>query len=111
MERFLRGTPGTVPGRYRLLSPTSRVDPADPPTFLVHGGDDEIVPPGESELLAGRLREAGVPYHLVELPWANHTFDFSWGGWGSQITRSSLEEFLENRLGTPKDARTGPFVR
>ncbi len=111
MDRFLGGTPGTAPGRYRLLSPVSRVDPADPPTFLVHGVDDEIVPSGESELLAGKLREAGVPYHLVELPWANHTFDFSWGGWGSQITRSSLEEFLESRLGTPQEARTGPSVR
>jgi acetyl esterase/lipase len=106
MDRFLGGTPGAAPGRYRLLSPISRVDPADPPTFLAHGGDDEIVPPGESELLAGRLREAGVPHRLVELPWANHTFDFSWGGWGSQITRSSLEEFLESRLEAPEDART-----
>jgi len=108
MDRFLGGTPGAAPGRYRLLSPISRVDPADPPTFLAHGGDDEIVPPGESELLAGRLREAGVPHRLVELPWANHTFDFSWGGWGSQITRSSLEEFLESRLEAPEGARTDP---
>jgi acetyl esterase/lipase len=59
------------------------------------------VPPGESELLAGRLGEAGVSYHLVGLPWANHTFDFFWGGWGSQITRSSLEEFLRSHLETP----------
>jgi acetyl esterase len=108
MDRFLGGTPGAAPGRYRLLSPISRIDPADPPTFLAHGGDDEIVPPGESELLADRLREAGVPHRLVALPWANHTFDFSWGGWGSQITRSSLEEFLESHLKAPEDARTDP---
>ena len=108
MDRFLGGAPGAVPGRYRLLSPISRVGPGDPPTFLAHGGDDEIVPPEESELLSGRLREAGVPHRLVELPWANHTFDFSWGGWGSQITRSSLEEFLESRLEAPEDARTDP---
>ncbi len=109
MDRFLGGTPGAAPGRYRLLSPISRVDPADPPTFLAHGGDDEIVPPGESELLAGRLREAGVPHNLVELPWANHTFDFLWGGWDSQITRSSLERFLEKHLETPERAKLPPF--
>ena len=112
MDRFLGGTSGVVPGRYRLLSPVSRVDPADPPTFLVHGGDDEIVPPGESELLAGRLREAGVTHRLVGLPWANHTFDFLWGGWGSQITRSSLEDFLRSRLKTAEeDARTDSSAR
>ena len=93
IDRFLGGDPEAVPGRYRLLSPISRVDPADPPTFLAHGGDDEIVPPGESELLAGRLREAGVPHRLVGLHWAYHTLDFFWGGWGSQVTRSYLERF------------------
>jgi acetyl esterase len=108
MDRFLGGTPKVVPERYRLLSPVSRVDPRDPPTFLVHGGDDQIVPPGQSELLADRLRGAGVPHHLLEPPWANHTFDFRWGGWGSQITRSTLGEFLEDHLATPRATRNDP---
>ena len=82
------------------LSPVSHVDPRDPPTFLAYGGADRIVPPGQSELLGERLLEAGVPHRLVELPWANHTFDFLWGGWGSQITRYSLEVFLESNLKT-----------
>jgi acetyl esterase len=106
IDRFLGGTQGTVPGRHRLLSPVSRVDSGDPPTFLAHGGEDRIVPPGQSELLAGRLRGVGVPYRLVELPWANHTFDFLWGGWGSQITRSALQEFLEAHLDAPTGGRT-----
>jgi acetyl esterase/lipase len=108
MDRFLGGTRGVFPERYRLTSPVARVDPCDPPTFLAHGGDDRIVPPGESELLAQQLQEAGVSYRLVKLPWANHTFDFLWGGWGSQITRSSLKAFLESRVQTPEEyARTG----
>jgi acetyl esterase/lipase len=88
----LGGSPGVVPGRYRDLSPISRVDPGDPPTFLAYG-DDRIVPPGQSELLGERLEKAGVAHRLVELPWANHTFDFLWGGWSSQITRSALQHF------------------
>jgi len=108
MERFVGGTPKVVPGRYRHLSPVSHVDPLEPPTFLVHGGDDQIVPPGQSELLANRLREAGVPHHLVELPWANHTFDFRWGGWGSHITRSTLRDFLDAHVVTPRGTRNDP---
>jgi acetyl esterase len=103
MDRFLGGSPSTVPGRYRHLSPVSHVDPGDPPTFLAYGGADRIVPPGQSELLGERLREAGVSHRLVELPWANHTFDFLWGGWGSQITRYSLEVFLESTLKPPAE--------
>jgi acetyl esterase len=103
MDRFLGGSPGTVPGRYRHLSPVSHVDPGDPPTFLAYGGADRIVPSGQSEQFGERLRAAGVPHRLVELPWANHTFDFLWGGWGSQITRYSLEVFLESNLKTPAE--------
>ncbi len=107
MDRFLGGSPGTVPGRYRHLSPVSHVDPGDPPTFLAYGGADRIVPPGQSKLFGERLREAGVPHRLVKLPWANHTFDFLWGGWGSQITRYSLEVFLESNLKTlAQEAKT-----
>jgi acetyl esterase/lipase len=111
MDRFLGGSPKMVPERYRLLSPVSHVDPRDPPTFLVHGGDDQIVPPRQSELLAARLQGAGVPHHLVELPWANHTFDFRWGGWGSQITRSTLQEFLDDHLATPRATQNDPPIQ
>jgi acetyl esterase len=107
MDRFLGGPQDTVPERYRHLSPVSRVDPGDPPTFLAHGGDDQIVPPGQSGLLAERLRETGVSHRLVGLPWANHTFDFFWGGWGSQITRSTLQKFLEVHLETkPRETKS-----
>jgi acetyl esterase len=98
LDGFVGGSLDTVPDRYRNLSPVSHVDPGDPPTFLAFGGNDQVVPPGQSELLGGRLREAGVAHRLVELPWSNHTFDFLWGGWGSQITRSSLDDFLQNHL-------------
>ena len=81
MDGFVGGSLDALPGRYRDLSPVSHLDPDDPPTFLAYGGDDQIVAPGQSKLLGKRLKEAGVPHRLVELPWANHTFDFLWGGW------------------------------
>lgn len=109
--RFLGGTPGAVPGRYRISSPTNHVRPGAPPTFLVHGAADRVVPAEQSRLLAGRLQEAGAPYRYLELPWANHSFDhasdLSWGGSGAQITRSALGEFLERHL-APNDDPAAP---
>jgi acetyl esterase len=101
LRRFTGATLSTDPDRYRLASPISHVDAGDPPTFLVHGGRDSLVAPGQSRLLAQRLEEAGVPHRLLELPHAQHFFDLSWGGWGSQITRAKLEQFLEEYLNTP----------
>jgi hypothetical protein len=34
-------------------------------------------------------------------------FDFLWGGWGSQITRYSLEVFLESNLEPPAEEAKG----
>lgn len=84
-------------GDRRLASPISHLDPGDPPTFLVHGSQDQISPSEQSMLLANRL-EAGVPHRLIELPGARHGFDGAWGGWDSQIVRHELEGFLEHPL-------------
>lgn len=93
------GTPGSKPEPDpRLVSPISHVDSGDPPTFLTHGGQDQWVPPEQSELLANRLTDAGVPHRLLELPGARHGFDLAWGSWNQQIVRHELEEFLEHPL-------------
>ena len=99
VRTFTGATPATNPDRYRLVSPISHVDSSDPPTFLVQGGRDSLTPPEQSPLLARRLEEAGVEHRMLELPYAQHGFDLSWGGWGSQITRPNLERFLEQHLG------------
>jgi acetyl esterase len=85
-------------GDRRLVSPVSHVDPGDPPTFLAHGGQDQINPSEQSMLLAHLLEEEGVPHRLIELPGANHGFDGAWGSWDTQIVRHELGEFLEHRL-------------
>jgi len=85
-------------GDQRLASPVSHVDSTDPPTFLAHGGADQWASPEQSELLANRLEESGVPHRLVRLPWARHAFDTVWGGWDTQIVRHELEGFMEDRL-------------
>ena len=83
---------------FLFTSPTSHVDPADPPTFLAQGRADQVTPPEQAELLANRLEDEGVPHRLVRLPGARHGFDGAWGGWDTQIVRHELREFLENEL-------------
>ena len=99
LEQFLGGTPDDVPERYGLASPTSHIDVDDPPTFLVHGEADQIVPLEQADLLAAQLEDSAVPYRFVKLPGVDHGFEFIWwGGWSSQVTRPVLEEFLERYL-------------
>lgn len=104
LRRFTGGAPDGVPVRYQVASPINHVDRSVPPTFLVHGGRDQIVPPVESENLAEELRAADVSYRLLELPYARHYFEISWGGWGSQITRPALHRFLEEHVASPDNS-------
>jgi acetyl esterase/lipase len=52
--------------------PVNFVDRSDPPFLLLHGADDGTVWPSHSELMAQRLREAGVPVRVVLYPGAGH---------------------------------------
>lgn len=61
---------------YRDASPIHHVSAEDPPTLLIHGDADEVVPIGHSERLAKRLREAGVAVEVVRVPGGGHSANF-----------------------------------
>ncbi len=90
----LGGSPEAVPANYDAASPIRFVEAATPPTLLIHGGRDELVSPRQSERLAERLAEAGVPHFVLKLPWATHAGDFNFSGPFGQISTYAIERFL-----------------
>lgn len=98
LETFVGGTPALVPDRYRIASPISHVDRDVPATLLAHGGRDHVVPISQSLLLAERLRHVGAPHRLVRLRGSGHGFDLFGGGWNTQTTLATLDDFLRTWL-------------
>jgi acetyl esterase/lipase len=95
LEKFLGGTPETAPAAYDSASGLVLAGPASPPTLLIHGRLDTLVPASQSELLAAKLTAAGRPNTLVSVPWASHAFDtVNFDGPGAQITTYSIAWFL-----------------
>lgn len=74
VERFLGGTPSEVPERYEAAQPVTHVSGDAPPTLLLHGEDDEVVPASSSEALAEAMKEVGAAVELRTYPGANHVF-------------------------------------
>jgi len=57
---------------YRAISPITHVSADDPPTLIIHGDADQLVPFQQSRDLVDKLRAAGVPAKLIVRPGAKH---------------------------------------
>jgi acetyl esterase/lipase len=91
---LMGGPPASAPALYKDASPIDFVGPTTPPTLLIHGSRDEIVWVRHSERLRDRLRRAGRPVFLLELPWATHGFDVTSRGPGGQLELYAMAWFL-----------------
>ncbi len=76
MLTMLTGVPPTAPQAavYRRVSPYFYVAPQSPPILMVHGTVDTLAPFSQSQKLAARCLEAGVPYCLLPITYAWHDF-------------------------------------
>jgi acetyl esterase/lipase len=76
---LLSGVTGTTPTAnaafYEQSSPITFVNATSPPTILLHGGADPIVPPAQADSLKARLVQAGVPHQHVFYPAEGHGWD------------------------------------
>jgi acetyl esterase/lipase len=56
----------------RKISPITHVSSDDPPTLIIHGDADKLVPIEQAEAIVAKLKEAGVPAKLVVKKDASH---------------------------------------
>jgi acetyl esterase/lipase len=64
------------------------------PSLLVYAGADHLVKPEFGRAAAAALRASGSPVVHVELPWAEHGFDFAHGGPGGSAALGLVLRFL-----------------
>lgn len=67
----------------RKISPVNHVSADDPPTLIIHGDADKLVPIQQAKVLVGKLKETGVEAKLVTKPGAAH-------GWPEQAKDLSI---------------------
>ncbi|MCX6226326.1 MAG: alpha/beta hydrolase [Bacteroidia bacterium] len=64
-----------TPELYRQASPINYLDKTDPPTMILHGTSDELVPISQSDMLKALLDSLGVPNVYYRVPLWPHTMD------------------------------------
>ena len=75
LDILLGGTPQDIPDTYQLVNPATHVHPGSPPTLLMQGDKDLLVPVEATRALHTKLVESGVPAINVIYPWTEHMFD------------------------------------
>jgi acetyl esterase/lipase len=95
LNDYLGGGPADAADAYFAASPINFVTGSSPPTLLIHGMRDALVPAEQSARLEDRLQKAGVKHMFVRLPWATHGCDKSFGGPCGQIATYAVERFLD----------------
>jgi acetyl esterase/lipase len=75
LDMILGGHLQDIPDSYHLASPITHVQPGCPPTLLIQGDKDMLVPLGTTQALYKKLIESGVPAINIVFSGAEHSFD------------------------------------
>ena len=75
LDVLLGGHPQDRPEAYQLANPATHVSPGSPPTLLMQGDKDLLVPVETTRALYAKLVESGVPAIKIIFPWTEHMFD------------------------------------
>ncbi|WP_165067698.1 alpha/beta hydrolase [Paludisphaera rhizosphaerae] len=81
------------------ISPITHVSPDDPPTLIMHGDADQLVPIQQAETIIAKMKEKGVEAKLVVKPGESH-------GWKDLINDQAIladwfDEHLKAKPKTP----------
>lgn len=90
---FLHATPEEDDEKWRWASPVNHVTRGGPPVLLLHGADDDSVPPSQSVDFVRRYREAGASAEIHILPGAPHAF-WNYRPWFSEAMERAASFFL-----------------
>jgi acetyl esterase/lipase len=99
LHALLGGPPIEHTDVYRQASPITNVHSTVPPTLLIHGTWDEVVPPAHTQLLSSALSSVGARVETLMIPHARHSFDLIDNGPATQLAREVVVAFLERTLG------------
>jgi acetyl esterase/lipase len=90
LQILLGGTPVSNPSMYQQSSPINYVTAQSPPTMILQGGIDPLVPTSQSATLDAKLQTLGVVHQYILYPTEGH-------GWvGADLTDSfnAIQAFL-----------------
>lgn len=85
------------PARAQSVSPIFFVTADDPPSLMIHGDHDELVPLRNSQRILDAFKGVGVKTDLIVIPGGKHGFE----GEQAVTARTAMVHWFETYLGKP----------
>ncbi|KMS51674.1 hypothetical protein V474_03320 [Novosphingobium barchaimii LL02] len=92
--RYTGGTPARYPNRYAEVSSGTHIGDRTPPTLILPGLADHLLPAPIAFDFVARARAAGGDIEMIAYPFGEHSFDQMSGSIGNQFVRQATLKFL-----------------
>jgi acetyl esterase len=100
---YLGGSPGQYPERYKFVASATHINAGAPPTLVIFGANDHLVPPDATESFVKQARNAGLDIESVRFPYGDHAFNLSQYGIGNQLYLGLTDQFLRRHGQQPEN--------
>ncbi len=105
MTLYLGGSPERYPERYAALDLRRYADRRNPPTLIMAGREDPLLPVADVQEFARRSQAAGATVRLILFPYSGHDFNTTYGGIANQIVRGVIQQFSREHGGGPMERK------
>ena len=113
LARYFGGSPEQYPARYAAAEVRRFLRPGMPPTLILGGADDPLVPPEGATAFARASTAAGNQVRQILFPYSGHDFNTTFDSITNQALLQIIAQFMseqERRPIMPHQARAIPFV-
>ena len=102
---YVGGSPEQFPDRYRFVASATHINAAAPPTLVIFGANDHLVPPDATDRFAQQARNAGIDIESIRFPYGDHAFNLNEYGIGNQFYLGMTYQFLSEHGQRPANSR------
>lgn len=98
LTRYLGGPPQQFPQRYAAVDLRRHIAPGNPPTLILGGADDPLVPPEGAMDFTRRATAAGNSVKLILFPYSGHDFNTTYGSITNQAILQIVAHFMADHV-------------
>ena len=102
LTRYIGGSPRDYPERYAAIDLRHFQFPSNPPTLLLGGASDPILPAEAGTDFMRKATAAGLEVHQILFPYSGHDFNTTYNSITNQAMRQIIAQFMIDHKAGPK---------